>query len=218
MADKFWNNQNWGQSSKLCITTMWLPPQTTLNWLLTCNLITYWKVKVSLKRSHSEGLEDIQDIVLQFKMISNKVPRHGNICVHGQNAYFQIMEDDKCLNLSENCHSSCSINTRISTWHVTVVYITVFSSNPEKWYWCWLVRELLLQEQTYLYLYSVRVRLLANTMQDKVMHITVLFLIIKCLSTKFSQYTYYHLTYTVHHFSSKLQNKQYHTRWKWHTH
>lgn len=100
------------------------------------------------------------------------------------------MKDNQCFNLSENCHTSCSINTRISTWHVIVVYITVFSSIPEKWYWCWLVRELLLLEQTYLRLYSVRVWLLENTMQNKVMHITVLFLTIKCLTTKFLHYTY----------------------------
>jgi len=63
---------------------MCLPPQTIFNWLPTCNLIMYWKLKFS-QRSHSEHLEDIQGIILQLKMISNKVPRHGNICVHGQN-------------------------------------------------------------------------------------------------------------------------------------
>jgi len=184
------------------------PSQTTFNWLPTCNLIMYWKLKVSLKRSHSEGLEDIQGIILQFKIISNEVSRHGNICVHGQNAYFQIMEDNQCLNLSENCHPSCSINTRISTWHVIVVYITVFSSIPEKWYWCWLVRELLLQEQTYLHLYSIRVRLLENTMQNKVMYITVLFPTIKCLTTKFSHYTYtiLHILYTTSAVNCRTNN------------
>lgn len=60
------------------------PHQITFNWLPTCNLIMYWKLEVSLNRSHSEGLDDIQGIILQFKMISNKVPRHGNICVHSQ--------------------------------------------------------------------------------------------------------------------------------------
>lgn len=119
---------------------------------------------------------------------------HGNICVHGQNTYFQIMKDDKCLNLHENCHPSCSINTRISIWHVIVVYITAFSSIPEKWYWCWLVRELLLQEHTYQHLYSLRARLLENIMQNKVTHITVLFPTIKCLTTNFLHYTYYHFT------------------------
>ena len=194
------------------------PKKSTFNWLPTCNLIMYWKLKVSLKTSHSESLDDIQGIIPQFKMISNKVPRHGNICVHGQYAYFQNMEDGICLNLRENCHPPCSINTRISTWHVIVVYITVFSSISDKWYWCWLVRELLLQEHTYLHFYSVRVRLLENTMQNKVMHITVLFPTIKWLTTKFLHYTYYYLNYIVYHFSSKLQNKQYHIRWKWYTH
>jgi hypothetical protein len=118
------------------------------------------------------------------------------------------MEDNQCLNWSENCHPSCSINTRISTWHVIVVYITVFSSIPEKWYWCWLVTELLLQEQTYLHLYSIRVRLLENTMQNKVMHIRVLFPTIKCLTTKFLHYTYtiLHSMYTTSAVTCRTNN------------
>jgi hypothetical protein len=111
---------------------MYLPHPNYIQ--LTANIQPHHilKTKRFSEKVSSEGLQDIQGITLQFKSIFNKVPRHGNICVHGQNAYFQIMEDGKCLNLSENCNPSCSINTRISTWHVIVVYITVFSSIPEK--------------------------------------------------------------------------------------
>ena len=215
MADKFFETIKTVVSQVNLVLQCATSHQTTFNWLSTCNLIMCWKLKVSLKRSHSEGLEDFEGIILQFKMISNKVPRYGNICVYGKNTYFQIMEDGKCL--SEIWKPSCSTNSRISTWHVLVVYITFFSSIPDKWYWWWLVWESLLQEQTYLLLYSFWVRLFENTMQNKVMHIRVIFPTIKCLTINFLHYTYYHFTHTVHHLSSKLENKQYHTKWKWHT-